>query len=211
MNKNFLYSGMVMLCILQLACSKPAEKEPPKPQTASEKANQELAEFLGTEPESYEFIELEPIFVNLPATNGRGGEQYLNVTIVIQLKDSALSKEFEENKHYVRDKITTTLALRAPAELADISIRPTLAKEVALVLNAVFEPEITRAYITYNKDGFHDAANILRLQNTGVLPSDLVSKPPLSSQTIELIKSMKDTDLPIKGVLFKEFRLNRGG
>jgi hypothetical protein len=199
--------GILLVGLLQSGCSK---KEVPSTELVADKVNKELQEFIGKEPESYEFVELDPIFINLPNQNGKGGEQFLSVVINIKLKNTSLNSRIETEKFLIRDRVTKTLSLREPKELADISNRETVAKEVSLVLNAIFEPELTQAYLTYHKDEFNDAENLIRLQKAGVLPPDLGTNTPLNDQTIELMKKMNDSIFPVKGILFKDFQMNRG-
>ncbi len=198
--------GILLVGLLQSGCSK---KEVPSTELVADKVNKELQEFIGKEPESYEFVELDPIFINLPNQNGKGGEQFLSVVINIKLKNTSLNSRIETEKFLIRDRVTKTLSLREPKELADISNRETVAKEVSLVLNAIFEPELTQAYLTYHKDEFNDAENLIRLQKAGVLPPDLGTNTHLNDQTIELMKKMNDSIFPVKGILFKDFQMNR--
>ena len=210
MKKNKLFNYIIILFFisLQWGCSKPIEKESHQVSSASEKTNEELVNFLTQKVETYEFLELDPIYVNLPANNGKGGEQFISVTIIVQLKDSKLKGEFEANKFLIRDRITKTMSLRIPLELAKVSNREVVANEVTLTLNAIFEPELTQAFITYNKNSINDEDNILRLQSAEVLPTDLSATSNLSPEIIEMIRKMKISDLPIKGISFKEFRMN---
>lgn len=198
---------ILLLGFLQSSCSK---KEVPSTELVSDKVNKELQDFIGKEPESYEFVELDPIFINLPNNNGKGGEQFLSVVINIKLKNTSLNSKIEIEKFLIRDRVTKTLSIREPKELADISNRETVAKEVSLVLNAILEPELTQAYLTFHKEEFNDAENLIRLQKAGVLPPDLGTNTPLNDQTIELMKKMTDSIFPIKGILFKDFQMNRG-
>lgn len=179
-------------------------KTPPK--ISSEQAKLELLNFLDKDIGESSFIELAPIFVNLPADNNRGGERSIEVVVVVQVKNDSLEAEFENHKHLVRDKITSTLSLRNPKQLLDLSSRETVTSEITLVLNSIFEPLLTQAYLSFRKDDLINMPNITRLQNNGVLPKDLEGN--VSPSIIQLGKELSASSLPIKQVLFKELKIN---
>ena len=179
-------------------------KTPPK--ISSEQAKLELLNFLDKDIGESSFIELAPIFVNLPADNNRGGERSIEVVVVVQVKNDSLEAEFENHKHLVRDKITSTLSLRNPKQLLDLSSRETVTSEITLVLNSIFEPLLTQAYLSFRKDDLSNMPNITRLQNNGVLPKDLEGN--VSPSIIQLGKELSASSLPIKQVLFKELKIN---
>ena len=112
----------------------------------------------------------------------------------------------ENNKHLVRDKITSTLSLRDAKQLLDLSSREIVASEITLVLNSIFEPELTQAFLTFRKDDLSHIKNIVRLQNAGVLPQDISSN--ITPAMTQLGKELTASSLPIKNVLFKELKIN---
>ncbi len=173
---------------------------------SSEEAKLELLKFLEKNNRDLPYVELAPIFVNLPAENNRGGERSVEVVIIVQVKNSSLEGDLENNKHLVRDKITSTLSLRNAKELLDLSSREIVASEITLVLNSIFEPELTQAFITFRKDDLSHLKNIVRLQNVGVLPEDITSN--ITPTMIQMGKGLTADSLPIHHVLFKQFKVN---
>jgi flagellar basal body-associated protein FliL len=169
-------------------------------------AKLELLKFLDKNNGNLSFVELEPLFVNLPADGKRGGERSVEVEIIVQVKNRSLEVDFEKNKHLVRDKITSTLSLRDPKQLLDLSSRDTVCSEIALVLNSIFEPELTQAFLTFRKDDLSHMKNIVRLQNAGVLPKDISSN--ITPEMIQLSKGLTTSSLPIQQVLFKKIKIN---
>jgi hypothetical protein len=132
----------------------------------------------------------------------------VNVVILLKTDDTSIEKDIEFNKHLIRDKVNSTLSIRNASDLKDVSSRESVAREVTLVLNSIFEPQLVQAMITYQKENFIDLEYILKLQKNGVLPEDLPADKELSHESVELIKNINESDLPIKGVIFKEFRMN---
>ena len=102
--------------------------------------------------------------------------------------------------------ITSTLSLRNAKELLDLSSREIVASEITLVLNSIFEPELTQAFITFRKDDLSHLKNIVRLQNVGVLPEDITSN--ITPTMIQMGKGLTADSLPIHHVLFKQFKVN---
>ena len=171
-----------------------------------EEAKLELLKFLDKDNGGLSFVELAPIFVNLPADNKRGGERSVEAVIIVQVKNNSLELALENNKHLVRDKITSTLSLRDAKQLLDLSSREIVASEITLVLNSIFEPELTQAFLTFRKDDLSHIKNIVRLQNAGVLPQDISSN--ITPAMTQLGKELTASSLPIKNVLFKELKIN---
>lgn len=199
------YILLVFICLVQYGCSKTSQED-----TASSlnTANIAISKYVANKTKKFEFIELDPIFVNLPSTQNKGGEQYVNVVILLKTDDTSFEKDIEFNKHLIRDKVNSTLSIRNASDLKDVSSRESVAREVTLVLNSIFEPQLVQAMITYQKENFIDLEYILKLQKNGVLPEDLPADKELSHESVELIKNINESDLPIKGVIFKEFRMN---
>jgi flagellar basal body-associated protein FliL len=171
-----------------------------------EKLKSELLDSINAENDALYFTELDPIFVNLPSANKHSGERSIEVFLIVQYNDSSTESALESQKYLIRDKIISTLSLRDPSQLLDLSNRSEISTEITLVLNSIFEPDLVQLFISANHDLFRNPQNISKLQEFGVLPNDLSLK--ITPQMISLSKQLSYKSFPIRKVLFKDIRIN---
>jgi flagellar basal body-associated protein FliL len=215
--KNLFALFIVLFAIIQVAryfLSEPTENND-KVNTLSseqenrqnlEKAKAELLESIDAENDATNFTELDPIFVNLPSPNKRGGERSVEVVLIVQYADPSVESALESNKFFVRDRIITALSLRDPNQLLDLSNRPDITKELTLVLNAIFEPDLVQLFISANRDKYRNSEHISKLQEFGVLPNDQSLK--ITPEIISTSKQLTNKSFPIRNILFKEIKIN---
>jgi flagellar basal body-associated protein FliL len=215
--KNLFALFIVLFAIIQVAryfLSEPTENND-KVNTLSseqenrqnlEKAKAELLESIDAENDATNFTELDPIFVNLPSPNKRGGERSVEVVLIVQYADPSVESALESNKFFVKDRIITALSLRDPSQLLDLSNREDISKEITLVLNAIFEPDLVQLFISANRDKYRNSEYISKLQEFGVLPNDQSLK--ITPEIISTSKQLTNKSFPIRNILFKEIKIN---
>jgi flagellar basal body-associated protein FliL len=121
------------------------------------------------------FVAMDEFTVNLP---GRGGE------------------------HYLQTKILLVLSSRTMQELATVDGKNAMAKEIALVINAIIEPQLTAIFILQQRLESADLANLERI---GAIPKQTTAGERLSQTAIEAAAQywkVTEMDLPVQGVLF---------
>jgi len=102
----------------------------------------------------------------------------------------------------IRDKIILVLSSRTMQELATVEGKNAMAKEIALVINSIIEPQLTAIYILQQRLQSAELANLERL---GAVPKTTTAGERLSQTAIEAAAQywkVTEMDLPVQGVLF---------
>ncbi len=145
------------------------------------------------------FIKMDEFTVNLP---GRGGEHYLQTAIVLRTGDSATEGKIKNFLPVIRDKIILVLSSRTMQELATVDGKNAMAKEIALVINSIIEPQLTAIYILQQR---LESAELANLERIGAVPKSTSAGERLSQTAIEAAAQywkVTEMDLPVQGVLF---------
>ncbi len=145
------------------------------------------------------FVAMDEFTVNLP---GRGGEHYLQTKILLRTGDAATETKIKSFMPIIRDKILLVLSSRTMQELATVDGKNAMAKEIALVINAIIEPQLTAIYILQQRLESADLANLERI---GAIPKQTTAGERLSQTAIEAAAQywkVTEMDLPVQGVLF---------
>ena len=145
------------------------------------------------------FIKMDEFTVNLP---GRGGEHYLQTQIVLRTGDADTEGKIKSFLPVIRDKIILVLSSRTMQELATVEGKNAMAKEIALVINSIIEPQLTAIYILQQRLQSAELANLERL---GAVPKTTTAGERLSQTAIEAAAQywkVTEMDLPVQGVLF---------
>jgi flagellar protein FliL len=148
------------------------------------------------------FIKMEEFTVNLP---GRGGEHYLQASMVLRTGDQATDRRVQEFLPIIRDKVIQVLSSRPMDQLATVEGKTILAKEVALVINSIIEPQLTAIYILQQRYSTEDLRNLERI---GVMPQQSTAGQKLTQAAVEAAAqywTVTEMDLPVQAVLFDKF------
>jgi flagellar FliL protein len=145
------------------------------------------------------FIKMDEFTVNLP---GRGGEHYLQTTVVLRTGDAGTEGKIKQFLPVIRDKIILVLSSRTMQELATVDGKNAMAKEIALVINSIIEPQLTAIYILQQR---LESAELANLERIGAVPKQTTAGERLSQTAIEAAAQywkVTEMDLPVQGVLF---------
>jgi len=145
------------------------------------------------------FIKMDEFTVNLP---GRGGEHYLQTAIVLRTGDSSTEGKIKNFLPVIRDKIILVLSSRTMQELATVDGKNAMAREIALVINSIIEPQLTAIYILQQR---LESAELANLERIGAVPKTTSAGERLSQTAIEAAAQywkVTEMDLPVQGVLF---------
>ena len=148
------------------------------------------------------FIEVEPFVVNLP---GRGGEHYLQLKMVLRAADKKVEARVLDFMPVIRDRVITVLSSRDMRELATSEGKNMMAKEVALVINAIIEPQLTAIYVLQQEPSTADLRNLERI---GAVPKETTGGEQIGAaarQAAAQFWRVSEMDLPVQGVLFNSF------
>lgn len=148
------------------------------------------------------FVPLDEMIVNLP---GKGGENYLQVKIVLRAGDSSVESKLKEFGPLVRDRVLTVLSSRSKDQLATVEGKQLLAREVALVINSIIEPQLTAIYVLQQEPSTADLRNLERL---GAIPKEGSAGDRISAAAREAAAQfwrVTELDLPVQQVLFNAF------
>jgi flagellar FliL protein len=89
---------------------------------------------------------LDPFIVNLAGT---GGERYLKVNVVLELKDASLAAEMEKRKAQVRDTLLLLLSSKTFDDIATFRGKTKVRNEITSRLNAFLLPgSVKKVYFT---------------------------------------------------------------
>ena len=145
------------------------------------------------------FVAMDEFTVNLP---GRGGEHYLQTKILLRTGEATTEAKIKNFMPIIRDKILLVLSSRTMQELATVDGKNAMAKEIALVINAIIEPQLTAIFILQQRLESADLANLERI---GAIPKQTTAGERLSQTAIEAAAQywkVTEMDLPVQGVLF---------
>jgi len=145
------------------------------------------------------FIRMDEFTVNLP---GRGGEHYLQTAIVLRTGDAETEGKIKNFLPVIRDKIILVLSSRTMQEFATVDGKNAMAKEIALVINSIIEPQLTAIYILQQR---LESAELANLERIGAVPKTTTAGERLSQTAIEAAAQywkVTEMDLPVQGVLF---------
>jgi flagellar FliL protein len=148
------------------------------------------------------FIPVDDFVVNLP---GRGGEHYLQVKMVLRAADSKVEGRVKDFMPIIRDRVITVLSSRDMRELATSEGKNMMAKEVALVINAIIEPQLTAIYVLQQEPSTADLRNLERI---GAVPKETTGGEQIGAaarQAAAQFWRVSEMDLPVQGVLFNSF------
>jgi flagellar FliL protein len=145
------------------------------------------------------FITMDEFLVNLP---GKGGEHYLQTKIVLRTADNATERRITELLPLVRDRVLTVLSARTVAELATVEGKDAMSKDIALVINAIIEPQLTAIFILQQEPS---TADLLNLERLGAMPRETTGGNAYSAVAKEAAAQfwrVTAMDLPVQAVLF---------
>lgn len=145
------------------------------------------------------FITLDEFLVNLP---GKGGEHYLQTKLVLRTADVMTEKRITEFLPLVRDRVLAVLSARTVAELASVEGKAAMAKDIALVINAIIEPQLTAIFILQQEPSTVDLHNLERL---GAIPKETAgggSYSAVAKEAAAQFWKVTEMDLPVQAVLF---------
>lgn len=145
------------------------------------------------------FITMDEFLVNLP---GKGGEHYLQTKIVLRTADNSTEKRITDFLPLVRDRVLAVLSARTVAELATVEGKDAMSKDIALVINAIIEPQLTAIFILQQEPSTADLRNLERL---GAIPRETAGGSSYSAVAKEAAAQfwkVTAMDLPVQAVLF---------
>jgi len=146
------------------------------------------------------FIQMDDFLVNLP---GRGGEHFLQARVVLRTADSQTEGKIKNYLPLIRDRLLTVLSQRPMEVLATVEGKAQLTRDMALVINAILEPQLTAIY-ALSRDP--TGAELRNLERLGVLPRDLLAAGgKASGRGAAQLLDVSELDLPVQAVLFSSF------
>ncbi len=177
-----------------------AAKQAELEQTPEYKLQQQLKFKKENKPPS--FIKMDEFTVNLP---GRGGEHYLQANIVLRTADGATEGRIKDFLPIVRDRVIQVLSSRTMQELSTVEGKNAMAREIALVINSIIEPQLTAIFILQQQPGTADMQNLERI---GAMPQSTTAGEKLSQTAVQAAAQfwkVSEMDLPVQQVLFDKF------
>jgi flagellar FliL protein len=148
------------------------------------------------------FIKMDEFTVNLP---GRGGEHYLQASLVLRTADGSTEGRIKDFLPIVRDRVILVLSSRTMQELATVEGKNNMAREIALVINSIIEPQLTAIFILQQQPGTADIQNLERI---GAMPQSTTAGEKLSQTAVQAAAQfwkVSEMDLPVQQVLFDKF------
>ena len=145
------------------------------------------------------FIAMDEFLVNLP---GKGGEHYLQTKLVLRTADSTTEKRITDFLPLVRDRVLAVLSSRTVSEMATVEGKDRMAKDIALVINAIIEPQLTAIFILQQEPSTADLRNLERL---GAIPRETAgggSYSAVAKEAAAQFWKVTEMDLPVQAVLF---------
>jgi len=147
------------------------------------------------------FVPLDEFLVNLPGRGG-AGESFLQAKIVLRTDSPQTEIRLRQFLPLVRDRTITVLSSRTLEDLATIEGKNALANDIALVVNAVIEPQLTAVHILQQQPSTTELRNLERL---GAIPRDTPrggSYSALAREAATSLARVSLADLPVQQVLF---------
>ncbi len=148
------------------------------------------------------FIKMDEFTVNLP---GRGGEHYLQASLVLRTADGSTEGRIKDFLPIVRDRVILVLSSRTMQELSTVEGKNNMAREIALVINSIIEPQLTAIFILQQQPGTADIQNLERI---GAMPQSTTAGEKLSQTAVQAAAQfwkVSEMDLPVQQVLFDKF------
>ena len=105
----------------------------------------------------------------------------------------------------VKAMVISIGALREKDLLFKQDEKAMLAKEIAIGLSSLFDPELTMTYLQYQQTDELNPQTIGRLKAMGLFPR--VAKVELSNEALIGARALSLKDLPVQAVLFKKFKM----
>ena len=142
------------------------------------------------------FIALDEFLVNLP---GKSGEHYLQTKLVLRTGDASIEKRIYEVLPLVRNSVLAVLSARTVTELATVDGKVSMANDVALVINAIIEPQLTAIFILQQDSSPADRRN---LERTRAEPAGGASYSAVAREAAAQFWKVTAMDLPVQAVLY---------
>ena len=145
------------------------------------------------------FITMDEFLVNLP---GKGGEHYLQTKLVLRTADATTEKRITDFLPLVRDRVLAVLSSRTVDEMATVEGKDRMSKDIALVINAIIEPQLTAIFILQQEPSTADLRNLERL---GAIPRETSgggSYSAVAKEAAAQFWKVTEMDLPVQAVLF---------
>ncbi len=145
------------------------------------------------------FITMDEFLVNLP---GKGGEHYLQTKLVLRTADTTTEKRITDFLPLVRDRVLAVLSSRTVDEMATVEGKDRMSKDIALVINAIIEPQLTAIFILQQEPSTADLRNLERL---GAIPRETAgggSYSAVAKEAAAQFWKVTEMDLPVQAVLF---------
>lgn len=146
------------------------------------------------------FVQMDDFLVNLP---GRGGEHFLQARVVLRTSDAATEGKIKGFSPLIRDRLLTVLSQRPMDVLATVEGKAALTRDMALVINAVLDPQLTTIY-ALSRDP--SGAELRNLERLGVISPGLGAAGKTGSgRAASQLLEVSEMDLPVQQVLFSSF------
>ena len=156
-------------------------------------------------------VPLDELTVELPSD---GRRHFLSVKMVLSVADGKHETKVKEFLPLIRDRVLTVLSSRPTEQLSTVKGKDLMARECALVINAIIEPQLTAIYVLQQDATTADLRNLERI---GVFaPSgrtqveaakDERTRDPAREAAAQFWK-VTEMDLPIQAVTFTKFILD---
>lgn len=145
------------------------------------------------------FIQMDDFLVNLP---GRGGEHFLQTRVVLRTSDPQTEGRIKTLLPMIRDRLLTVLSQRPMEVLVTVEGKSALTRDMALVINALLDPQLTMAY-AMSRDP--TGAELRNLEKMGVINTAALATRSASSRSLAKMVEVTEADLPVQAVLFSSF------
>ena len=145
------------------------------------------------------FVTMDEFSVNLP---GKGGEHSLQTKLVLRTAEPTTEQRIADSLPLVRERVLAVLSSSTVDEMATVEGKDRMAKDIALVINAIIEPQLTAIFVLQQEPSTADLRNLERL---GVLPREASGGGSYSSVAKEAAAQfwkVTEMDLPVQAVLF---------
>jgi len=160
------------------------------------------------QPSAPVFVPLDEFLVNLPS---RGGEHFLSTTMVLRVADSKTEGKVKDFLPLIRDRVLTVLSSRPMEQLSTVEGKDLMARECALVINAIIEPQLTAIYVLQQDATTADLRNLERIgvmtpggrAYGGTSAGERVGDA--AKEAAAQFWKVTEMDLPVQAVLFNKF------
>jgi flagellar FliL protein len=148
---------------------------------------------------------LEPFTVSVDTKDGK---RQLRVEPLLKVSSDKVKVKVKEFLPVLRDRISTLLSSSSIEKLTSVEELEALGKEVALISNAVIEPQLTAIYVLQQQPSKTD---LRYLEKIGAMPKDAsgtVQMNPSAVQAAAQFWRISETDLPVQSATVKTIQLN---